>query len=167
MRKILVIGSGGAGKSTFSGELSQRLELPLIHLDALYWKPGWVETPRDQWRKTVEQITEGDSWVMDGNFVNTLDLRLAACDTVVFLDVSRWICLWRAIGRRVRFHGSSRPDMREGCPERLTCDFIRWIWSYPAQQRPNVLQKLAALDNSRQVYVLRSSLEITSFFNLL
>ena len=93
MRRVLLIGSGGAGKSTLARRIAARTGLPLIHLDALYWKPGWVETPAAPWRETVAGLLQRDTWVMDGNYGGTLDLRLAACDTAIFLDLPPRICL--------------------------------------------------------------------------
>ena len=75
MRKILVIGSGGAGKSTFAKRLGTHLKIKVIHLDALYWKPGWVETPKAEWLKRVEELLKEGSWIMDGNYSGTLDAR--------------------------------------------------------------------------------------------
>ena len=152
MRRVLIIGSGGAGKSTFASRLSRRTGLPLIHLDSLYWQPGWIETPAAEWDQTIEQLLGRDTWIMDGNYGRTLERRLAACDTVIFLDLPRLLCLQRIIRRRLQFHGRSRPDMREGCPERLSWEYIQWVWTYPERRRPGILARLAALEPEKQVY---------------
>jgi hypothetical protein len=81
----------------FAARLAERTGLPLIHLDAMYWRPGWVKTPKDEWSRTVDRLLTRDRWVMDGNYAGTLDRRLAACDTVIFLDLPRTVCLWRAV----------------------------------------------------------------------
>ena len=163
MRKVLVIGSGGAGKSTFASTLSSRTGLPLIHLDALYWRPGWIEPPAAEWDQTIEHLLEGDAWIMDGNYGRTLERRLTACDTVIFLDLPRLLCLQRIIRRRLQFHGRSRPDMREGCPEQLSWEYIQWVWTYPEKRRPGILARLAALGPEQQVVVLRSRREVERF----
>src|SRR5687767_2312220 len=119
MQKVLVIGSSGAGKSVFAARLAERAGLPLIHLDAIYWKPGWIKTQKDEWTGRVDELLARDGWVMDGNYAGTLDRRLAACDTVVFLDLPRTVCLWRAVKRRIVYRHGSRPDMTPGCNERL------------------------------------------------
>ena len=167
MRRILVIGSSGAGKSVFAARLAERTGLPLIHLDAIYWKPGWIKTPKEAWARTVDDLLARDAWVMDGNYAGTMDRRLAACDTVVFLDLPRTVCLWRAVKRRIVFHRRSRPDMTAGCDERLTGQFIRWIWEYPRARRPGVLAKLAALRPGQRAVVLRSTAEIETFLRTL
>ena len=88
MRRVLVIGSGGAGKSRFAVALGRRLGLPVIHLDAHFWHAGWVETPAAEWReRRWRSWSAGEAWVMDGNYGGTMAQRLATCDTVIFLDL--------------------------------------------------------------------------------
>ena len=163
MRKVLVIGSGGAGKSTFAARLGERTGLPVLHLDTLYWRAGWREPPREEWDARVEELLRGDAWIMDGNYGRTLERRLAACDTVILLDLPRTLCLWRVIKRRLRFRGRARPDMNEGCRERLTWEFVRWVWTYRRERRPGVLEKLSRLDGGQRVFRLRSRREVEGF----
>ena len=163
MRRVLVIGSGGAGKSTFAARLGAWLDLPVVHLDAVYWRPGWVRMPEPEWRETVAHLVARDAWVMDGNYSGTLDLRLAACDAVVFLDSPRAVCLARVLRRWLRYVGRTRPDMAPGCPEQLTWEFVRWVWDYPRTRRPGILRRLAALPPDRQVIVLRSRASVEQF----
>jgi adenylate kinase family enzyme len=163
MRRVLVIGSGGAGKSTFAARLGERTGLPVIHLDALFWRAGWRETPREEWAARVEELIAADAWIMDGNYGGTMERRLAACDTVVFLDFPRSLCLWRVIKRRAKFRGRSRPDMAEGCEERLTWEFVRWVWDYPRTRRPGVLKRLGELGEGQKIFVLRSPREARRF----
>ena len=166
MKRVLVIGSGGAGKSTFARRLGEKLGFPVIHLDRAYWRAGWVETPKDEWRRRVEGLCAGDEWVMDGNYSGTLDVRLEACDTVVFLDLPRTLCTWRIIKRSLRYRGSGRPDMGEGCREQLNKDyltFLLWVWNYPRHIRPKILERLGELSESKRIYRLRSSAEVEEF----
>lgn len=156
MRRVLIVGSGGAGKSTLAVRVGARTGLPVVHLDAHYWRAGWTATPAEEWRRTVAALSAAPAWVMDGNYGGTLDLRLAASDTVVFLDLPRVVCLWRIVRRALRHRGRSRPDMAPGCPEQLSWEFVRWVWSYPHRRRPGVLRRLAALPATTRVVVLRS-----------
>jgi adenylate kinase family enzyme len=163
MRKVLVIGSGGAGKSTFAERLGERTGLPVIHLDSLFWRAGWKETPRDVWAARVDELLKGDEWIMDGNYGGTMERRLAACDTVVFLDLPRTLCLWRVVLRSLRYRGRTRPDMAEGCDERMTWEFVRWVWDYPRTRRPGVLKRLGGLREGQRVFRLRSRREVRRF----
>ncbi len=163
MKRVLVIGSGGAGKSTFARRLGERLGLPVIHLDRVYWRAGWVEPPKDEWRLKVEELCAGESWVMDGNYSGTLEVRLAACDTVIFLDLPRVLCTWRVLKRALMYRGVSRPDMAEGCPEQMPLEFLLWVWNYPRRSRPKVLARLEEFAGSKQIYRLRSSAEAEKF----
>jgi adenylate kinase family enzyme len=161
MRKVLVIGSGGSGKSTFSRRLGALLELEVIHLDSLYWSAGWVEMPKPEWRETVAELLNRSAWIMDGNYSGTLDIRLAACDTVIFLDLSRLVCVWRVLKRAALYRNQRRPDMAEGCPERLNLDFLKWVWGYHKRSRPKIVRLLEA--TSKQVIWLSSPLEVKRF----
>jgi adenylate kinase family enzyme len=143
-RRILLIGSGGAGKSTLARRLAPLLGLPLIHLDREFWQPGWVETPRLQWEARVSELISGEHWLMDGNFISTLALRLARADAALVLDFPRALCIGRALGRILRGYGRSRPDMTSGCPEYLDWDFLRWLWEFPRATRPRMIELLAA-----------------------
>ena len=113
--------------------------------------------------RTVTRLSARDAWIMDGNYGGTLDLRLSACDTVVFLDLPRRITIPRVIGRWLRHRGVTRPDMAPGCPDRLTLEFLAWIWNYPRRRRPQILRKLRDLGEDGAVYVLRSKGDVRSF----
>jgi adenylate kinase family enzyme len=163
MKKILIIGSGGAGKSTFAQRLGPIVKLEVIHLDSLYWNSGWVEMPKDRWRTTVEELLERDSWIIDGNYGGTLDIRLEACDAVIFLDIPRLICLWRVLKRAALYRKEQRPDMAAGCPEKVSWEFVKYIWDYPRKRKPAILEKLKFYSRSKTVAILKSQREIENF----
>ncbi|MFT4198416.1 MAG: hypothetical protein QM601_11005 [Pseudoxanthomonas sp.] len=166
--KLLVIGSSGAGKSTLARRIAELTGLPLIHLDALYWSPGWQVPERAQWRAQVAELVERPAWVMDGNYGDTLPMRLAACDAVVFLDLQRWRCLWRIVRRRVQFHGRGRPDMGPGCPERLSWALVRFVLGYRRTRRPGILRQLAlARSQGKAVFVLSRPGQVERFVQAL
>jgi len=170
MKRILILGSGGAGKSTLARELGTILDLPILHLDQLFWHSGWVETPREQWIKKVQAKIEKPEWIMDGNYSNTLDIRLAACDTVIFLNMSRWICLRRVLRRSFQYRRKARPDMAEGCPEKLDIEyfkFLKWIWNYPKENLPGILKMCEGLKPSQRVIVLSSPHQVEVFLEVL
>lgn len=163
MRKVLVIGSGGAGKSTFARRLGRVLDIEVIHLDSLYWKPGWVETPKAEWAETVAELARRDAWIMDGNYSGTFDIRLKACDTLIFLDTPRLVCLWRVLKRLIVYHRRTRPDMAAGCDEKLSLEFLLWVWNYPRTRRPKILNWMREHAGSKQMFRLRSPAEAEKF----
>ena len=163
MKRVLVIGSGGSGKTTFAKELAARTGLPLIHLDQLFWSPGWVPMPDDQWDALIAQLIARDSWIMDGNYGRTMAVRLEAADTVIFLDLPRVVCTWRILKRQLRYFGRIRPDSAPGCPERITWEFISWVWTYPSRRRPDIMKRLDAIRSSKRIVILRSDQEVRAF----
>lgn len=163
MKKVLVIGAGGAGKSTFARRLGAALRLEVIHLDRHYWRPGWVEPSKDEWRQLVAELCQREAWVMDGNYSGTLAERLAACDTVVFLDLPRTLCLWRVLKRRVVYRAGRRPDMAPGCPERFSLEFMLWVWNYARRSRPKVVARLAEHAQGKRIIWLRTPAEVEQF----
>lgn len=167
MKRVLVIGPGGAGKSTFARQLGEALDIEVSHLDSAYWRSGWSKPSEDEWLRTVTQLVSGDAWILDGNFGGTLELRLRHCDTIVFLDMSRLLCLWRVLKRRLLYRNRSRPDMAEGCNEKLDLDFILWVWNYSHRSRPKVIKLLSEQAEGKQVVWLRSPREVRKFLRLL
>ena len=162
MERVVVIGSGGAGKSTFSRRLGEATGLPVIHLDNIFWKPNWQPTPREEWEKTVAELVRRDSWIMDGNFGGTRELRIRASDTVIFLDIPRLICLYRVIKRAITFRGKNRPDMAEGCHEKFDREFAGWVWNFPKRSRGRILEQMKEFPEKRFV-ILRSSRQAERF----
>ncbi|HHG3104736.1 TPA: DNA topology modulation protein, partial [Vibrio parahaemolyticus] len=154
MKRIAVIGSGGSGKSTFSALLGKELNLPVHHLDQLYWKPNWVKTPKDDWLKIQKSLCESECWIIDGNYQSTLDIRFEACDTIIFLDVNRYTCIYRALKRTLL--SSKRPDLAEGCDERFDIEFIKFIWDYPQNSKPVIMDKLNTLTSNKRVIIAKS-----------
>ncbi|MSR35098.1 MAG: AAA family ATPase [Gemmatimonadetes bacterium] len=167
MKRVLVIGSGGAGKTTFSMALAAKTGLPLIHLDRLFWKPGWVETPKAEWKATIRDVIARDRWILDGNYGGTLPERLEACDTVVFFDFPRLVCLRQVLIRRLQHLGRGHVEIAEECPERLTWSFVVWIWTYPSTRRAGILERLDNLRPDQRAVVLRSRSDARRFLETL
>lgn len=160
----MIIGPGGSGKSTLAGRLGQQLGLPVIHLDQLYFGPNWTPAPREEWHRIHSELVSRGSWIMDGNLNQggTLDGRIRAADTIVFLDMPRLLCVWRVLKRYLQNRGRTRPDMAQGCPERLNWEFARWIWSAPSR-RPATLRRLSSASPGKTVVHLRSPRQVRSF----
>lgn len=165
MRRVAIIGSGGAGKSTLARKLGEITGLAVIHLDREYWRPGWTETPKPEWKARVEELVTGEEWIIDGNFGGTMEIRLAAADTVVLLDFPRMLCMYRAIKRAVTYRNRTRPDMGPGCTEKLDLAFLRWIWQFPGKTLATIEGRLAKLGPEVKLIRLHSPNEVEAFLS--
>jgi len=162
MKKVLVIGSGGSGKSTFSRRLGDAVGIDVIHLDQLYWRPNWVEPPKEEWEETVATLIKGESWIMDGNYGGTRTMRLNACDTVIFLDIPRTTCVFRVLKRNWQYRGQTRPEMAVGCSEKFNLEFLLWVWNFPKKKKPEILAEFERFPN-KNIVILQSDGEIDEF----
>ncbi|KAA0948474.1 adenylate kinase [Sporosarcina sp. ANT_H38] len=157
-KKVLIIGCSGAGKSTLSRKLAMRWGLPLHHLDVLYWNEGWMPTPKQEFRKLLKDVITQPEWIVDGNFDSSLEMRAHYADLIIFLDFPNWLCLSRVTKRFWSYRGQTRPDMAQGCPEKIDMKFVRWIWRYPKDARPGVLEILQKA--KADVVLLKTSVEV-------
>jgi adenylate kinase family enzyme len=130
MRRIIVMGPPGSGKSTLARQLGRRRNLPVFHLDQIFWQPGWVETPPNLFRAEVERIAALPAWIIDGNYIGTIGPRLRAADTVVYLDAPTSLCMFRVLRRIMVSCGQVREDMAPDCPERVDPAFLYFVWNW-------------------------------------
>ena len=157
MRRVSIIGCSGSGKSRLAVELGSLLGLPVVHLDAVHWRPGWERPPKEEWRRRHGEFLRADAWILDGNYGGTMEERIAASDTVILLAPSRATCLIRAFRRSLRRWGRRRPDLAPGCREQLpSVEFLRWIWSYNRTHLPSMLRRLEEAAPQKSVVILRS-----------
>jgi len=162
----MILGSSGSGKSTMAQRLGECTGLPVVHLDSISWQPGWVEAPKDEFAEKLREIVRGEAWIIDGNYRKwALNARLERADTVIFLDFSRYTCLFRAIRRWIKYYGQTRPDMGEGCPEKIDMWLIKWIWGYPKRARGSTLEWLAEIQPPKRVYILKGNRAVKKFLN--
>jgi len=159
-RRIMIMGPSGAGKSTLARELGQRLGLPVIHLDRLFWLPGWTQCPEDDFQMAVRKAAEGERWVIDGNYRRTIEPRLERADAIIFLDLPRRVYLPRVIARSVRTFGRDRPDMGDDCPERLDPRFLKWVWDHERKRRPEMVEQMMEHQQQLPVVWLRYPREV-------
>lgn len=163
MKKIILIGSGGSGKSTLAKQLGNKLKIQVYHLDALFWKPNWVGVPREEQRTVQNDLIKEEKWIIDGNYGGTMDIRINAADTIIFLDIHRTICVYRAFKRIVQYRNKKRPDMGAGCEERFDLQFFKWIWEYPKTKRPAILKRIDQLNKDKRVIILKTPNEVQRF----
>ena len=164
MKRVLIIGCGGAGKSTLARQLGDKTGIPVVHLDKLYWRPGWQHLSREEFDVVLDEVLEQDAWIMDGNFNNTMEKRIAHCDTVIYLDFSRVACIMGVLKRIVTTYGTVRPDMGEGCPERFDLEFLKWVWNFNRNKREAYYKLLNETDGIEKI-VLKNRRAVRKFLN--
>ena len=162
MERIVIIGCPGSGKSTLARELGDKLNLTVVHLDRLWWTKGWQNVSMEEFDIRLENALKLDSWIIDGNYSRTMDLRLSKCDTIIYLDFSRWACLWGIFRRVLLNHGKVRPDMAEGCPERFDREFVKFIWNFNKNNRVLNYTQIAKSKHAKAI-VLKNRKEVKLF----
>jgi adenylate kinase family enzyme len=167
MERILIVGCPGAGKSTLARQLTEKLDLPLVHLDALFWLPGWVERDRETFDSLLFAELSKPKWIIDGNFSRTFSTRLDHCDTVIYLDFSRVSCVCGVLKRVMTNLGKVRPDMGEGCPERFDLAFLTYVWNFNKRNREKMFSRMDAADPSVQRIVLHNRRQVKKFLSSL
>jgi adenylate kinase family enzyme len=163
MHRVLVAGGSGAGKSTFARRLGERLALPVIHLDAHYWRSGWQMPPLEEWREQVKALIAAPAWVMDGNYSDSYDIRMPRADSFIWLDYPRWTCMRRVLRRTFRDYGRTRPDVAEGCREKFDPGFLRFVWEFRSKYRPRIVEGLARHGSHLRVTHLHNDREVEEF----
>jgi adenylate kinase family enzyme len=165
MRRVLVMGCSGAGKSTFARKLAAKLGLPFVSIDQVHWLPGWVEPEPAQFTAKMTREAEQPTWVMDGNYMRhgAGALRRARADTVFWFDLPRWICMVSVVWRSVAGYGVVRPEMAPGCPEKFDLVFYRYVWTYHALQRPKLAAYLAELRPDQRLVTFTTRAQADDF----
>ena len=165
MQRILVTGCCGAGKSTFSKKLKSILKLELIHLDQYYHKPNWEEPEKDEWEKIVYTLVKKPSWIMDGHFSETMDIRIKSADTIIYLDYPTLKCFWRVIIRIFKYHGSVRFDMAKGCKEQFDLEFLHFVLTFNRKNRKKFIQKINLVKDEKKVFVFKTDKQADKFLS--
>lgn len=163
LRRVIVIGCSGSGKSTLSARLSNVLGLPHLSMDReFFWLPGWKLRERGEIRRMIAGAVAGERWIMDGNSAGTLDIRLPRADLVVWLRLPRRLCLFRVVRRWMRYAGRTRPDMADGCPEKIDLEFLRYVWNFEKKEAPQIRAMIEQHRPDVPVLVLRRPGEVNA-----
>lgn len=157
MEKILIIGIPGSGKSTFANKLGKALNRDVIHLDKFYRMSGWLTAySKSEWMEVVKNLVSKEKWIMEGNYHNTLDIRLSASDIVVFLNFNKLLCLYRIFARCYKKDHLLGIDKADGDKNRISWDLIKKVILYP---RKEILEKLEKYKNTKKVFIAKDSKE--------
>ncbi len=159
MKKIMIIGCPGAGKSTFAKALQAKIGLPLFHLDMLFWNKDKTHVTREVFDERLEYILKQDNWIIDGNYGRTLETRLKACDTVFLLDFPVDMCL-DGVNKRI---GKPRSDM-PWIEQEFDEEFKQWIVDFPEKELPHIYSLLKNYGN-KDIYIFKSHQEISDYLD--
>ena len=158
--RVLVIGCSGSGKSTLAQALAQKRDLPYISMDReIFWLPGWRMRPREEVLARLRRVLAEKRWILDGTSPGTLALRLPRTHLVLWLRPPRRVSLYGVLSRWLRYRGRSRPEMAQGCPEKMDLEFLSYVWTFEKKQCPEIEEKLAAHGPDVPVLVLKSRAE--------
>ena len=164
MRRVIVVGCQGSGKTTTALKLGHRLGLPVVHLDVLYWRPGWIASDTPPFRAGVSEAIAGDGWIVDGSFSGlAFDLTLARADLLIMIERSRWLCLWRVLWRSLFARHGQRPDLPAGCTEQIDFGLFRQVWRYGIDRAPRLEAERLQVGSNVPVVRLYSDREIDAF----
>jgi len=155
MKRIAVVGISGSGKSTFANKLGEKLSIPSIHLDKYFWTKDWTERySRADFQKVAEDFAKADTWIIDGNYRSSIDMRFERADTIIFLDYPKYKCIWRSF---IRGFNKSQPfDKTEGAKEKFSLYLLKYNLLYPTNEMRERVQKYI---NSKQVFVVKNDKE--------
>ena len=158
MKRIIVIGCPGSGKSTLSRELHNKTALPLYHLDMMYWNEDKTTVEKPVFLKRLSAVLEKDEWIIDGNYASTMEMRMEKCDTVIFLDFPLDTCLKGIAERR----GKPRSDMPWTESEESDREFIEFVKNYNLQMRPQVIE-LVNKYSYKNILIFNNRNDVNSF----
>ncbi|SLN24634.1 topology modulation protein [Falsiruegeria litorea R37] len=163
MQRIMIIGGPGSGKSTLARALVDRLDLPVVHMDPIYWKGDWILRDPAQVMQMARTAADASAWVFDGNHSRSMAYRAERADLIVMLDMPRSVRMWRVLWRSARFYGRTRPDMGPNCPERFDWAFLKFCWNYQTDGRLSALQFVTEWSDRCATRILRSRAEVEVF----
>lgn len=154
MDRIAIIGCGGSGKTVLGRRLSDLRDIPVTHLDVVCYDHEWNKLPPEKFAAVQENLVAEPRWIIDGNYASTLPIRLAAADTVIFLDLSPITCLWGIARRRIRHRGGQHAQI--GVYDRITWQFVRYVAGYRRSMAPRVRALITEHATQAEVQILRS-----------
>ncbi len=166
MKKVLIIGCPGSGKTTFAKELAKRTGLPLVHLDKLYHRDNWqIRISKEEIDALIQAELEKPEWILDGNYNRTLEHRLQYCDTVFYFDLPMYVSLWGAIKRTIINYGKTRDDVSGNCIEKFDkqkLNFFKFIINFNREHRQDYIKLLNEAENV-DVMIFKSRKDVENF----
>ncbi|MGH1412483.1 MAG: AAA family ATPase [Pelagimonas sp.] len=167
MKRVMIVGQPGAGKSYLGREIGRLTGLPVVHMDMIHWMPGWVERDKTDKLAMVHEVEISDAWVLEGGLSASYAHRLHRADTLIVLDFPLWLRSWRVFARTLRDYGRSREDLPRECPERFSWEFWKWIWDTRHTSRAQNLRLISQAGQVTAVFHLQNRSDVTTFLKTL
>ena len=169
IKRIAVIGNAGSGKSTLAKQLHDILGLPVYHLDQYFWGPNWTHPDPDEYKAIHDKLCDKEEWIMDGCNLRVFDYRAQRANMIIFLDMPRYLCLWRIFKRLFRYYGKQAPNSAKGCHEGINCKFfafLKWVWQWNKKYPQKIKAALSKIHNT-EIRIFKSQKELDKFLNTL
>ncbi|NKB50618.1 MAG: AAA family ATPase [Rhizobiaceae bacterium] len=163
MKRIMIIGQPGSGKSTLARQLGEGTGLPVVHIDQIHWKPGWVEREKSEKTVLCHNVHQREEWIFEGGHSATWPERLDRSDTLIWLDFPLWLRLWRVVARSLRDYGKTRPDLPENCPERFNSELYLWIWNTRHSSRAKMGRFFDSAGEGKRRYKFSNARQVQGF----
>lgn len=167
MQRVMIIGQPGSGKSTLARNLGALTFLPVIHIDHIHWKAGWIERDKAEKKQMTLDVIKNPQWIFEGGHSTTWRERLDRADTLIWLDLPLSRRAWRVFWRTLCHYGRTRPDLPDGCPEKFSFEFWAWIWRTRRTGRRNMQALFDSAPASKTTYHLTSAKAVNAFLSSL
>ncbi|MBY5931672.1 AAA family ATPase [Tateyamaria omphalii] len=165
MKRVMIIGQPGSGKSTLARHLGDKTFLPVVHIDLIHWKSGWIERDSAEKSKMTLDVIARPTWIFEGGHSRTWPQRLDRADTLIWLDMPIGLRLRRVLWRTIKFYGKPRPDLPEGCPEQFSAEFLSYIWRTRNTSRAKMRALYDGAPADKTKYHLTSLADVRRFMD--
>ncbi|QDR64713.1 hypothetical protein [Mammaliicoccus sciuri] len=165
MKKVVILGSSGSGKSYLSKKLSRELSIEVYHLDNLMRKSDWIPVSYKQKCDIQKKILSNDTWIIEGNYTNILDERLLEADTIIFLNINKYKCIFNVIKRTFIYRNKDRPDKPYNAIDKLNLHLLIWTWNFNKNEKPVIIKKVNKFSKTKRIIILNTIKNINNYFN--
>ncbi|MBR1540386.1 MAG: topology modulation protein [Clostridia bacterium] len=161
-KKIAVIGGSGTGKTTLTTNLGKDLNLPVMHIDGVHHLENWEIRDKEERDKIILEKANTDRWIIDGTYTSTLEDRVKLAELVIYLDYSSFSQVKGVLKRYLKHPGEDRPEM-PGCPEKMSWEFLKWVWNWRKNKREKVLKAISQVDSSK-ILIFKSRRQLNKWY---